>query len=601
MRYKLQSCLPSILGLPVCETDANNTDHTRLQVEIDMLKSELTRVTGERDEEAQKQMKIEQELTDLKHEIERAYTERKDQATAHMKYEEEITQLKSEQVFAKDGYATLKKELQALKEDNSRLQKEIERANTKREDQATTHMKYEEEITQLKSEQVFAKDGNATLTKELQALKEDIARLQKELQTSDLEKEERTRDLQELLKANNDLETELQKSDAEKGQVKLELQELQKAKDILQTELQKSDSEKDKLKHDLQDLQKARDFLQSELTFKTKEEVKLSALYKESLQTTKDLQKKLQQSESENKKITNDFKELQKARDVLKTEQKADSEIEKLTKDKQVLQKDNGLLQDQLKSRSEDVAKLMNDNNDKNKAQRQLRQDLDKANAEIVRHKKDLLDVQKECANLEKQLQQEKQRGSIQHQSLEKSNTKSNTGASYMVNLNDENRPDKVAERFRKLYNDEWTDCLEVLKLLLSEEKVCQMLLGICVKIYTTYANAFDKRQKEHAWLKADTELAEYLNARLKSLNLKVTSDAINSYWTMCKEICKSMIAHDPPMYMDTDTDKHGITFDTKLYEGYTKRGSQIDFVVWPALYLEKNGPLLHKGVAQCK
>ncbi|KAH3838536.1 hypothetical protein DPMN_111944 [Dreissena polymorpha] len=126
-----------------------------------------------------------------------------------------------------------------------------------------------------------------------------------------------------------------------------------------------------------------------------------------------------------------------------------------------------------------------------------------------------------------------------------------------MVNLNDENRPDKVAERFTKLYNDEWTDCLEVLKLLLSEEKVCQMLIGICVKIYTTYANAFDKRQKEHAWLKADTELAEYLNARLKSLNRGGTSDAINSYWTMCKEICKSMIAHDPPIYMDTDTDKH--------------------------------------------
>jgi len=46
------------------------------------------------------------------------------------------------------------------------------------------------------------------------------------------------------------------------------------------------------------------------------------------------------------------------------------------------------------------------------------------------------------------------------------------------VNLSDENRPDKVAERFGKLYDDEWTDCLEVMS---SEEKVCQMLLGICV------------------------------------------------------------------------------------------------------------------------
>ena len=40
-------------------------------------------------------------------------------------------------------------------------------------------------------------------------------------------------------------------------------------------------------------------------------------------------------------------------------------------------------------------------------------------------------------------------------------------------------------------------------------------------------------------------------------------------------------------------------SFNKLLYKAYTKRGTFIEFVVWPALLLNENGPLLCKGVAQ--
>jgi hypothetical protein len=40
---------------------------------------------------------------------------------------------------------------------------------------------------------------------------------------------------------------------------------------------------------------------------------------------------------------------------------------------------------------------------------------------------------------------------------------------------------------------------------------------------------------------------------------------------------------------------------DHNLFSVYTKRGSVVEFVIWPALILNKNGPILSKGVVQGK
>lgn len=40
---------------------------------------------------------------------------------------------------------------------------------------------------------------------------------------------------------------------------------------------------------------------------------------------------------------------------------------------------------------------------------------------------------------------------------------------------------------------------------------------------------------------------------------------------------------------------------DKQEFKVFTKDGDEVDYLVWPALYLYENGPLMEKGVVQCK
>lgn len=54
----------------------------------------------------------------------------------------------------------------------------------------------------------------------------------------------------------------------------------------------------------------------------------------------------------------------------------------------------------------------------------------------------------------------------------------------------------------------------------------------------------------------------------------------------------------DPMMQIHKDL-QPGTVFDKSLYKEFVKSGDSVSFVVWPALYLHENGPLLYEGVAQ--
>jgi len=60
------------------------------------------------------------------------------------------------------------------------------------------------------------------------------------------------------------------------------------------------------------------------------------------------------------------------------------------------------------------------------------------------------------------------------------------------------------------------------------------------------------------------------------------------------------MVIKEPPMVLVHDQ-MEGQPIDRNLFSVYTKRGSVVDFVIWPALILHKNGPILSKGVVQGK
>ncbi|XP_060602792.1 uncharacterized protein LOC132755875 [Ruditapes philippinarum] len=59
------------------------------------------------------------------------------------------------------------------------------------------------------------------------------------------------------------------------------------------------------------------------------------------------------------------------------------------------------------------------------------------------------------------------------------------------------------------------------------------------------------------------------------------------------------MVVQSPPMCLATC--KEGERFDSNIFKVYTKSGPTVDFVVWPALYLHENGPLIGKGVAEAR
>ena len=42
-----------------------------------------------------------------------------------------------------------------------------------------------------------------------------------------------------------------------------------------------------------------------------------------------------------------------------------------------------------------------------------------------------------------------------------------------------------------------------------------------------------------------------------------------------------------------------GTVMDKNSYREFTKSGEKVTYVVWPALHLHKDGPVLYKGVAQ--
>ena len=60
------------------------------------------------------------------------------------------------------------------------------------------------------------------------------------------------------------------------------------------------------------------------------------------------------------------------------------------------------------------------------------------------------------------------------------------------------------------------------------------------------------------------------------------------------------MCIQDPPVVL-MFSGKQGTSFDGQLFTTYTTEGRKVKFIVWPAILLYNDGPILRKGVAQGK
>lgn len=72
----------------------------------------------------------------------------------------------------------------------------------------------------------------------------------------------------------------------------------------------------------------------------------------------------------------------------------------------------------------------------------------------------------------------------------------------------------------------------------------------------------------------------------------------IQNFTRRCVEITWSMCIQDPPMCFIDRLDR-GAKFDSDTFRKYNDGGNKFDYLVWPALLLHRDGPLITKGIAQ--
>lgn len=69
-------------------------------------------------------------------------------------------------------------------------------------------------------------------------------------------------------------------------------------------------------------------------------------------------------------------------------------------------------------------------------------------------------------------------------------------------------------------------------------------------------------------------------------------------FFEKCVYLCWCMVIQKPVLHLDDDQVLN-TQIDKNTYEEFDKSGYSVAYVVWPALFLHKDGPLLCKGVVQ--
>lgn len=65
-----------------------------------------------------------------------------------------------------------------------------------------------------------------------------------------------------------------------------------------------------------------------------------------------------------------------------------------------------------------------------------------------------------------------------------------------------------------------------------------------------------------------------------------------------CIGVCWEMVTQEPPMYLLFKL-RHNQIIEKDRFDTYSSDGNKVDFLVWPALMRDENGPILEKGVVQ--
>ncbi|KAK3578295.1 hypothetical protein CHS0354_004202 [Potamilus streckersoni] len=213
-----------------------------------------------------------------------------------------------------------------------------------------------------------------------------------------------------------------------------------------------------------------------------------------------------------------------------------------------------------------------------------------------------------------------------------------------LADLSDANRPEKLMEQFAEIYDNEWTyafeyliqtkelqdkdaikELLRILQVIYREclsasrkhseklKKAIARFLGLSKQKDELVIKETEKRLKEYRGKNHElniTQIGKTIKKRLKGGQIEdKVSGATDKYIQACTRVCWLMCIKEPQMHLhfgdipendhkhDANQDVH--IFDTTQFVSYTKTGMYVKYVVWPALFLYKDGPIMKKGVAQ--
>ncbi|CAC5413587.1 unnamed protein product [Mytilus coruscus] len=191
-----------------------------------------------------------------------------------------------------------------------------------------------------------------------------------------------------------------------------------------------------------------------------------------------------------------------------------------------------------------------------------------------------------------------------------------------IADLSDSRRPQKLVEMISILYDNKWTDAFEKSEDKGDEKNICIYLLGIFKTCWIFCKETCEKQSKileQNLLLASENkdglyalspgsskllteirkrsakELMPNLYEKFKSVKQDIKED-LQTYVESCLEVCWYSAINEPPMHYGFDAEEQADDF-----REYTQGGKTVDFVVWPAMYLCTNGPILYKGVAQYK
>ncbi|OPL32821.1 hypothetical protein AM593_02297, partial [Mytilus galloprovincialis] len=308
-------------------------------------------------------------------------------------------------------------------------------------------------------------------------------------------------------------------------------------------------------------------------------------------------------------------------------------------------QKDTEMIEE-LKQKTEELSRLLKEERERNEKHRSTQ-----TQKEMTEKEKEITELRKETAELKEETEKLKQEVDSLRTSLSKAaGDKLTDGNPTITDLSDPHRPQKLCEKFNSLYDNLWTDAFEhVFKDENNEKLSAARLVDIFRKCWEFCRECADNQLEilQEKFVRPEV-ITEEMNRQgliqtLSKSELKMIKDArkavakhtlvnltqlsyimvcydhlvfidadslLSFYWKTkarqkeelrlyveaCMEICWYAAINDPKLDFCFDPTKNKDDF-----RGYTKSGKFVDYLVWPAMYLHIDGPLLYKGVVQLK